>query len=158
LSTYAKDVKIGETMDLGKRKFRMAFAVEQYYSPNFLLNDPAYVRWLFHIWGKRDGVAYETFIQHHLCTDEDYAEFYPITEKSKILYQDIRDDPKRDFYCIDWNDEENPINVYGEENDNDYQRLEIILMPCNVIRTDIIYFDEPIPECITDLKSQTDYM
>ena len=67
-------------MNLSDRKFRMAFAVEQYFAPKILLNDPAYVKWRFHLWGKKEGVAYETFLQHHICTDEDYAEFHTISE------------------------------------------------------------------------------
>ena len=43
LSTYAKDIQNGETIHLKDRKFRIAFAVEPYFAPRFLLNDPAYV-------------------------------------------------------------------------------------------------------------------
>ena len=106
-------------MNLSEKNFRMAFAVEPYYAPHFLLNDPAYVKWLFHLWGKKDGVAYETFLPHHICTEEDYAEFFPISSKSAILMKEIQDDPERDFYCVDWNAEES-IEVYGTENDADY--------------------------------------
>ena len=72
-------------MNLGERNFRMAFAVEPYYAPYFLLNDPSYVKWLFHLWGKKDGVAYEKILPHHICTEEDYADFFPISSKDAIL-------------------------------------------------------------------------
>ena len=58
----------------------MAFAVEPYFAPKFLLNDPAYVKWYSRMWGKKEGVPYEKFIKHHICTEEDYLEFYTITE------------------------------------------------------------------------------
>ena len=44
--------------------------------------------------------------------------------------KEIKEDAKRDLYCIDWNAEES-IEVYGNENSADYQRLEVIIMPCN---------------------------
>ena len=116
LSTYAKDVQTGSTMNLNDRKFRVAFAVEPYYAPHFLLNDPAYVKWYFRKWGKKDGVSYEKLLQPHICTDEDYAEFFTISEQSAIFLKEIREDPRRDFYCIDWDDED-PIEIWGAETD-----------------------------------------
>ena len=136
LSSYDKDLEVGETMNLSERNFRMAFAVEPYFSPKFLMNDPAYVIWLFHLWGKKEGVSYSTILPHHICNEEDYAEFFPISPKSAILMKEIQDDPNRDFYCIDWNADES-IEVYGNENEANYQRLEVILMPCNNLKTDI---------------------
>ena len=66
----------------------------------------------------------------HMCTDEDYAEFYPISEVSDTNLKEIRNDPERGFYCPDWNAEDD-YEIYGQEIDDDYKRLEVIFMPCN---------------------------
>ena len=55
--------------------------------------------------------------------------------------------------CLDWDDDE-PIELIGVENDNDYTRLEVVLVPCNYIHTQLGYEGDSIhPECITDLES-----
>ena len=78
LRSYTKDLDVDETLNLSERKFRMAFSIEPYYAPFELKNDPDYVRWVFQLWGKKDGISYEKILPYHLCTEEDYAEFYPI--------------------------------------------------------------------------------
>ena len=37
--------------------------------------------------------------------------------------------------CIDWNDPEIPIKVMGDEAQDNYQRLEAVLVPCNYVNT-----------------------
>ena len=59
----------------------MAFAVESYNYPRSLKNDPEFVRWHMRLQGEKDGEKFETFLPHHLCTEEDYAELYPIEPK-----------------------------------------------------------------------------
>ena len=78
LSSYTKDLDVDETLNLSERKFRMAFSIEPYYAPYEIKNDPDFVRWVFQLWGKKDGISYEKILPYHLCTEEDYAEFYPI--------------------------------------------------------------------------------
>ena len=67
------------------------------------------------IWGKKDGIPYNRHLTPHICTDEDYAEFYPIEDASAGMLSEIRRDPKRGFYCLDW-DESDPFEAYGDEN------------------------------------------
>ena len=56
------------------------------------------------------------------------------------------------MYCIDWNDDE-PIEMIGNETDDDYARLEVVLAPCNYLHTMFDYQDDTIsPECIADLN------
>ena len=59
----------------------------------------------------------------HICTESDYAEFNPIQEASAGILEEIKADPDRGFYCLDW-DESEPFEIYGNENDDNYQRLE----------------------------------
>ena len=55
------------------------------------------------------------------------------------------------MFCIDWNDD-NPIEVGGRPQDEDYTRFEVIFLPCNYIHTMLGYTEDSIsPECIADL-------
>ena len=55
------------------------------------------------------------------------------------------------MFCIDWDKAD--INLYGNENNENYQRLEIALVPCNYIHTKWGYQNDSIAEeCIADLE------
>ena len=152
MSSYIKDVDDDERLDLKQSNFRIAFAVENYYAPFFLKNDPTYVKWLFRQYGKKDSKQYENIIPHHTCTEEDYAEFHPIERQSETLLQSIKDDPERGFICLDWNGDYD-LSIYGDENESDYQRLEVDLVPCNQIKTDIGDLPDGVsPECVPLLE------
>ena len=114
MSSYYENVSQSEKVNLRENDFYVAFAIEDYYAPRQLKNDPAYTKWLFRIYGKKDGKPYERIISHHICTDEDYDGFYPIEDASTTTLKDIRSDPNRGFYCLDW-DESEPLEVYGAE-------------------------------------------
>ena len=45
-------------LNLNDAKFRIAVTIEDYYSPRELKTDPRYVKWIFRLYGKRDGVWY----------------------------------------------------------------------------------------------------
>jgi len=65
----------------------------------------------------------------------------------------MRDDPKRGFFCLDWETLQD-LELYGTENFNEYQRLEIFLLPCNHIHTDLGEDSDVIPkECIADREA-----
>ena len=97
-----------------------------------------------------DKNYFEKTIPHHECTEEDYAEFYPIVknleknlEVTKTLFGG--------FECIDWDNEDEPILIYGDRYHSDvFQNLNVILVPCNYIGA----FGESTvtPECIPDLE------
>ena len=40
--------------------------------------------------------------------------------------------------CLDWDDGE-PIELIGTEIDEDYTRLEVVLVPCNYLHTHLGY-------------------
>ena len=56
----------------------MAVAIEDYNSPKKLKDDPRYVKWMFRLYGKRNGEGFQRMIPHHKCTDEDYDQFFPV--------------------------------------------------------------------------------
>ena len=45
-------------------------------------------------------------LNYHKCTDEDYAEFYPVKNSSDQLLKDVRNNPNRGFLCVDWTDDD----------------------------------------------------
>ena len=53
-----------------------------------------------------------------------------------MLLSEIKTDLQRDFFCLDWNDSE-PFEIYGSELEDNYQRIEIILTPCNSVKTEL---------------------
>lgn len=65
-------------------------------------------------------------------------------------------DPERGLFCLDW-DKLRDLEIYGSENEDEHQRLEFLMLPCNYLHKG--YAEDTIhPECIADLKSQQDYL
>ena len=90
-------------------------------------------------------------LPYHTCTEEDYAEFYPVENSSSKLLNAVRSNPDRGFLCIDWTDD-NPVEFVGESNDNDYTRLDVMIVPCNYIHIEMGYEGDSVyPECEGDL-------
>ena len=58
-------------------------------------------------------------LEHHLCTEKDYDEFYPIKPKLQGQLDEIKQDPDRGFYCIDWSNND-PYILWGDENDDSF--------------------------------------
>ena len=81
MSTYEKDIDPDTVVNLTEDKFRIAFSVADYKKPKNLKNDPEFVRWHFRLKGEKDGEGYEKVLPYRKCTEEDYAEFYPIEPK-----------------------------------------------------------------------------
>ena len=157
ITTYYEDIEIGEKHNMNEYNFRIAFTIEDWYFPKFK-DSEEYVKWAFRIYGNKDNVAYERVIPYRRCTDKDYEEFYPIEKPKKQTLADIRSDPDRDFYCIDW-DDENPFVIYGTETQANNQRLEMILLPCNMVKSDIGPWNQTVSEiCNTNLAEQINYI
>ena len=57
------------------------------------------------------------------------------------------------MYCIDWEGEDvEPIEIYGNEKNDEYQRVELVLVPCNYLHTHLGNVGDTIAdECIADL-------
>ena len=69
-------------------------------------------------------------MSYHKCTDEDFAQFYPIRQEYKTRYDQIREDENRGFYCIDWDKEDISLGISKTGYVN---YLDIMLVPCNFI-------------------------
>ena len=63
--------------------------------------------------------------------------------------------------CLD-EDDNVDLKLYGRENYDDYQRLELLLMPCNSIKTESGFMEGEKgvvgSECETDQKKQENYI
>ena len=152
ISTYFEDANnnsIESALNLNFRDLKIAFAFEGYLD-NKLKFDPRYVRIIFRLGGKRQNLNYERFIDYHICTEQDYEKFYPISEENQKNFNSTKDSPDRGFLCIDWKEEE-PYLIYGKEESADYEFLEVILAPCNYVHKEISEHGLPIdPQCIYD--------
>ena len=91
---------------------RVAFAFEGF-RDKILKDDPKFVKWIFRVYGRENGVEYEELLPYHRCKEEDYAAFWPISKSNKALYTSIREDEDRDFLCMDWNDKK-PFLIFGD--------------------------------------------
>ena len=98
---------------------------------------------------------FNEILEHHICTEEDYDEFYPITPKLTGQLEAIKQDPDRGFFCIDWSNDR-PYTLYGDENDDSYRNLEVLLLPCNSIHDDFGIMQGELgeirPDCVTSLE------
>ena len=62
----------GIPLNLNEKNFRIAFTVESYLSPKKQKRDPRFVKYLFRLYGKRNGVYYDKVLTYHNCTEADY--------------------------------------------------------------------------------------
>jgi len=85
MSSYFREIPFEEKVNFNDKGFHIAFSIEDYYAPSKLKNDPAYTKWYFRLYGKKDGRPFERALDAHICTEQDYAEFNPIQKISKGL-------------------------------------------------------------------------
>ena len=102
-------------LNLNEKNFRVAFSYKQI-KPLTLqsLDDPRYIRRFIRTWSWNGDTQTmkEKMVPFHDCTDEDYAQFYPIREQDKDIMENYRKDPNKGFICIDWDDSD-PLQLYG---------------------------------------------
>ena len=143
----------GSTMypmnDIG---FRAAFSVIGYLDGE-VKDDSKYVKWIVRHRGTKAGVEFETLLDVHLCTEEDYAEFSPIKPSSQVTF----DAYKEKLYCLDnWDDS---IAIGGRDGASEWQSLEAVIAPCNYIHQRWGYTEDFVAEeCIADLDQQKAYL
>ena len=65
--------------------------------------DPRYVRLIIRHFWKENGEKFEKILPYHICTEEDYDQFYPSSKQSEDVINQIRKDSERGFVCIDGN-------------------------------------------------------
>ena len=61
------------------------------------------------------------------------------------------------MFCLDWSAQE--LLLYGNEKNYEYQRIEIVLTPCNYIHTHLGYdLDSVHKDCVADLDAQINHL
>ena len=86
ISSYLKENEMsGVSLNINEKKYRIAFTIESYMSPKKQKSDPRFVKYLFRLYGKRNGKEYEKVLTYHNCTDADYEEFNPVKKQSEKL-------------------------------------------------------------------------
>ena len=144
-------------MNLKDMGFKFAFTIESYLGKE-VKADPTYVKYVARFVKMDDGVVSEKILSYHKCNETDWKEFAPAAKGSKGLFETMRDDPKRGFFCIDWPEDE-PALIYGDTQSNDYQYVDINLVPCNYVHAEFGETGDYIrEECKSDLESQLEYL
>jgi len=135
-------------LNLNEINFKMAFSVEGYLD-NQVRDDPRYVKYIVRIYGKKNDVEYQELIPFHKCTKDDWDHFLDPAKGIEDQILALRKNPKRNMYCID---EFENFTIYGNEKNTEYQRVEVVLVPCNYLNTQFGYTGDSIdPECIAEL-------
>ena len=92
---------------------------------------------------------FQKVIPYHLCTEEDWKEFYEPANGIEDQLSKVRDDPKRGMFCLDQPED---LVIHGGENNSEFQYVEILMVPCNYLHTEFGYTEDSIhPDCIADL-------
>lgn len=101
------------SVNLQARNFRVAFAFDGVTDGKFK-SDPRFVRYIAEFMTKKDHQWTRRILPHHVCTEEDYAQFYPVQASLKATLDRIRSRTDLDFLCIDW-PEEDPFVIFGND-------------------------------------------
>ena len=137
LSTYtdysyfdSKDV-----LNLRDKKIKVAFGIEGFLDKE-LKYDPQYVKNMVRLWRKQDGVESQTILPYHLCTNEELDEFETPVRESEAMIESIKQSEKRGLFCLDYDSIGDLSEIWGIEDDENYQRMELILLPCNYVHAE----------------------
>jgi len=92
-------------------------------------------------------------LKFHKCTDKDYDEFYPPKESDKKFFEFAK--AEMGFYCFDEDQED--IILWGQNN-FEYQRLELLYMPCQPNNTETGCANHTFEETLEYLKAPGIYL
>ena len=116
---------------------RFAFNIEGYLDDK-VKDDPNYVKYLVRMYGKKDGVPYEKILEHHKCSAEELRAFKEPMKDTQDSLQRYIDGTDRHLYCMSWDElDDETLSLWGTENDDNYQRWEFNLLPCNYVHKQI---------------------
>ena len=104
-------------VDFKEDAVRVAFGVEGYIDGE-TKDDPNFVKYMVRMRGKREGVAYETILDYHVCTPEELDMFGTPSKESirplKKYKGDASGSSKQHLFCLDWdNIETGEVGVWG---------------------------------------------
>ena len=124
---------------------RLAFGVEGFLDSE-IKDDANFVKYMVRLYGKKEGRSYERLLKYHKCSSEELKLFGdPSPESSALLERYKTED--RYLFCIEWDTvEKGDLAVWGLENDDNYQRWEFVLLPCNYMHAEITVTDDSIED------------
>ena len=109
---------------------RFAFSVRSIDDKETLL-DPRYVKILTNITVKdADRNTSKQKIDHHACTDEDWAQFAPPSETAKSQFKRIKKSKDPSYYCLNMDSDSDSLNI-GRSGQGAYERVQFMIVPCN---------------------------
>ena len=137
--------------------FRFAFTVEGRLDVE-VKDDPTFVKYVVRVLTYEHGEYSEKLLSYHKCNETDWNDFTPASKGSKRAFETIRDTPNRGFFCIDWPNDE-PLSIYGDYSSENWQSVEIGLVPCNYVHAEFGETGDYVREgCKADLESQIKYL
>ena len=141
---------------------RFAFGIEGALD-KALKNDHRYVKWVVRaLYKVSESQRAETLLPFHRCTEADFDAFYPPSVDSAPLFNAYKKNvgTHRGLYCFDWEATGDLLSIWGgSSNDELYQRIEFVLLPCNYLHAQYGDVGDRIhPECIADRKQQEEYL
>ena len=63
-----------------------------------------FIKLLFRLYTKKNGVESFRELKTHKCTDKDYDRFYPVEKHQIKLLDEIKQNPRRGLMCLDEED------------------------------------------------------
>lgn len=109
---------------MNEEGFKIAFGVGDFLTRE-ILADKNHVKWLVKlITGLNQKQLRFDEIPYHKCTEEDYGQFYPPNMDSVNMFEIAQNE--LELFCLDT---DKILEIRGQDN-FDYQRLDIIYMPC----------------------------
>ena len=70
------------------------------------------------------------------------------------MLESMKTSKTRGLYCFDWDDFGEDLSVWSVTDDDNYQRIEIVLLLCNYIHAEFGDVGDAVaPECIHDLHN-----
>ena len=160
VSTYTElnQFDSSDVLNLRDTNIRVAFGIEGYLD-NELKNDPRYVKTIVRLWQKKDGVAGETILPFHKCTAEDFDHFAAPASDAVGMLEDMKTSDVRGLYCLDYDEIGHLLDLRSREDDDNYARLELVLLPCNYVHAEFGDVGDSISdECIADQTEQINYL
>ena len=129
------------TYNTAESDFVMAVSVEDYVTGE-VKQDPRFVKWFAELYRVEDGVSESKEFPMHICTDEDYAKFYPPDMKSADWLDRLKE--KNGMMCFDWAGE--GVELLNYETDPNYTYLDIMYLPCHEPLTKYGGAEDRIPD------------
>ena len=112
---------------------RFAFAVEGFLDGE-IKDSPEFVKYMVRLMGKQDGIEYEQILDYHKCTAEELELFAEPSRETASPLEVYKQGTKKHLFCVNWDKLDNgELSVWGVENDDNYQRWEFVLLPCNYV-------------------------